>query len=1498
MPAGYSYPAFFMSKSLLHLKNQKNAMNRILSQLKFFLIIICSTFLLKAQKGKDGAANITAANTVVNSYYVVTASVIAGTNSVSVSSNTGLSPGDLVMLIQMQGALVNAGKDSIFPDFNSSIPTNPSFGAITNYNNCGNYEFQQIRNLPDNTTVVFDCPIKNNYNHFGKVQLVKVPRYSSLIVSGTGNIVPSAWNGTIGGVVAIEVSGNATLNASPSIDASGLGFRGGQRLNFNIPYVGGGNKWGSLLYSEGGMKGESIAGDTNRYKVYSAMYCRGAMANGGGGGNTHNAGGGGGANGGNVAAYTGSGVPISGYNTAWNLESPGFASTSSSGGGRGGYSFSSSNQNPNSVAPGNSSWGGDNRRIVGGMGGRPLDYSIDRLFMGGGGGAGHGNNSLASSGGNGGGIIYLIIDGNLTGSGTILSNGANAANTTQSCSDNDGAGGGGGGGAIVLNVGGSISLSNPQPLQARGGNGGNVAFNCFFSNAQSYGPGGGGGGGYIASNQTLPPLSVAGGTNGVHTGNNNLIQQNFPPNGATMGGTGSTGTVSSFPVISYTNATVCVNNSATLTAISGTNSILWYNTLTGGTSLFTGTSYVTPVFSSPGTYTYYAGSCPGIYRQPVIVTVLNVPTVTVNSPTLCSGQQVTLTASGATSYSWNTGATTPTIVVSPASTTQYTVSGTTSGCTSSTVSTVQVSPTPTVNTTSATVCMGQTATLTASGAASYTWNTGSNSFSISVNPTVNTTYTVTGSNGTCTSQATAQVTVNPNPTITVNSAAICSGNSATLTASGASSYTWSTGSGGSSVVVTPTASSQYTVWGSSGTCSSSSTATVSIIPGPTLTINPLQICMGQSGTLVATGATSYTWNTGANSSSISVNPTVNTTYTLIGSNGTCTSQVTSQVTVNPNPTITVNSATVCSGSNATLVASGASSYTWSTGSGGSSVVVNPTTQTVYTVSGSNSFGCNSSATATVNITSSPTLALNATLFSLCGNQQATIVASSNYTNFNWSTGSTNSFIIVNTAGVYQVTVSSPCGSSVQSATVTTGNAPVFTIVPSSSLLCTGQTITLSTTGSSGTLQWSNGSGSSSITINQSGIYTATLSNACGSATQSIAINDGPSTSLNIISSSPTLCAGDQVTVTANGTGTINWSTGANNTSSIIVNTQGVYTASLSNYCGTAVQQITLYPGPSPDVTIAATSTAICNNGASTLTAFGNAPASYSWAGISSGATLVVTSPGTYSAIAYNNCGVSMATIQISQPAAPLLTVTPSSTILCSGGQVTLIANGLNGNNSYTWNTTPSSSNTFVVTTPGNYSVTYGNACGTITQTIDIVPSAVSASISANPSSGYPPLVVSFSNFSSGNVTNVWNLGNGNTSTLNIPPGQQYTSPGIYTITLLVSDANGCTSVASVTIEVLDTPFGIIPELVTPDGDGKNDVFEIKGIEKYPNNEIEIYNRWGNLVYKKSGYKNEWDGRPNVTSMGKDRLPSATYFYILKLNDASQTIYKGFVVLMY
>jgi gliding motility-associated-like protein len=1471
---------------------------------RIFKIVFLFPVLIFSQKGKDGAANISVANTTVNSYYVVTADALAGSNSVAVSSNAGLAVGDLVMIIQMQGALVNAGKDSIFPDFNSSIPTNTTHGAITNYNNSGNYELHQISQLPNNTTVIFDCSLQKNYLHLAKVQLVKIPRYSSLIVSAPGNIVPAAWNGTTGGVVAIEVSGNATLNAMPSIDASGRGFRGGWRITFNLPGIYGGNKWGSLLYNEGGMKGESIAGDTTRYKVYSSMYGRGAMANGGGGGCTHNAGGGGGANGGLLSIYSGSGIPVSGYNNAWNLESPGFASHVSSGGGRGGYSFSSNNQNPNTTAPGNTSWGGDNRRIVGGLGGRPLDYSVERLFAGGGGGAGHGNNSQASSGGNGGGIVFLIIDGNLTGSGTILSNGSNAPNTTTGCSENDGAGGGGGGGCIVLKIGGTVSMTAATPISARGGNGGNVQFNCFISNSQSYGPGAGGGGGFVGSNIPLAiTIDLSGGSNGVVTGNNNSIQQNFPPNGATQGGAGSSAfTLSPLPVISYTNATVCVGSSATLTATASTNNIFWYNTITGGTAIASGTLYNTPIFSSPGTYSFYAGSCPGIYRQLVTVSVAPSPTISVNSPTICNGQTATLTAGGAVSYTWSNSSNNTSVVVSPTATSQFTVSGTNAqGCLASAVSTVNVNAGPSLTVNTAQICPGQTATLTASGASTYTWNTSSNNASITVTPSVSTQYTVIGSALGCTSQAVTQVTVNPNPTITVNSPTICIGNSATLTAGGANTYTWSTSSNNSSIAVSPTTTTQYTVTGTSAQgCSASAISTVNVNAGPSLTVSNLQICSGKSGTLFASGALSYTWNTSSNSPSIVVNPTINTTYTVIGSNGTCTSQAIRQVTVHPLPTITVNSPTVCSGQSATLLASGASTYTWSTSSTGNSIVLSPTVQSIITVTGTSSNGCNAATSSTVFVLPQPTLSLNANQFNLCGSQQATIIASSNYTNFVWSNASTSSSIVVSTAGVYQVTVNSVCGSSVQSATVTTGSAPVLTIVPSSSFLCAGQNVTLTTAGSTGTFVWSNASNASSIVVNQTGVYSVTLTNACGSVTQQISLNDGPSTSLNLSTTSNSICAGDQATLTAIGNGSINWSTGAMNTNSIVINTPSVYSATLSNICGTSIQQITVSPVAPPDIQISASPSAICSGGSSTLIAFGIAPASYSWTGISSQPSIVINATGIYSAVAFNNCGTSLATIQIVPQPQASLSVSATTTVLCPGEQTTITANGVNGNNTYTWSSSPTNTtNQLIIGTPGVYTVTYGNQCGSVSETIQIILSNVQASFSLSPNSGMPPLTVNFTNTSVNYISNSWDFGNGNFSPAANPSSQNYTQPGIYTITLVVSDNNGCTSIVTQTIEVLDIPFGPIPQLVSPDGDGKNDFFEIKGISKFPNNELEIYNRWGNLVYKKQGYMNEWDGRPNVNgSMGKNLLPSATYFYILKLGDSNNTTYKGFLHLVH
>ncbi len=428
-----------------------------------------------------------------------------------------------------------------------------------------------------------------------------------------------------------------------------------------------------------------------------------------------------------------------------------------------------------------------------------------------------------------------------------------------------------------------------------------------------------------------------------------------------------------------------------------TNLLINHNAISNNATPYTDAISFTPATSGVyyiGFHAYSAADQFNLYIDSIHVDLCIAPTLTLasSSASICSGQSATLTVSGATSYTWSTASNTNTIVVSPTANQTYTVTGV-NACGTATASVmINVNPVTTLSVTasSQTLCAGQTATLTASGTATtFTWSNGSNTNTAVVSPTVTQLYTVSNVNacGTLTVATTISVTPLPTATLSASSQTLCTGQSATLTASGTTtSYTWSTGSNTNSIVVTPTVSQTYTVSASNvcGTANATQSITVNAVPVLTATASNTMACSGQSLTLTATGsASTYSWSSGGNTAVTTVSAAiltattpVNSTYTVTGTNSCGSGTATVNVLVYPSPIMnaSVNTATICSGKSATLSASGSPNYTWTAVSllGPSiattaTTVVTPTTTTTYYVKGTYGGNCYGAALITVNV---------------------------------------------------------------------------------------------------------------------------------------------------------------------------------------------------------------------------------------------------------------------------------------------------------------------------------------------------------------------------------------------------------------------------------------------------------------------------------------------------------------------------------------------------
>ena len=427
--------------------------------------------------GRSGAKAVTT-STVVNSYAAIIATVATTATTITVDSAAGFSAGDLILIWQTSGLVAAVTTDL------SAVST-------------GSFEYARIKSVAGNVVTLTNPIVSLTGFAANSAQIVRVPEYTTLSISGAGSINATPWNGSKGGIVVIFANGAVTSDGLISSAQSGL--RGGILVNdpevfgcaatnapvtaglpvtgvagatFNL--LGGGAKKGEGLFTAAYSQDVSTTALGNLGTFGNANVSTGA-----GGGDCNNSGGAGGGHGG--------------------------------AGGQGGNTWANETDVAG-VTTGN--------RAVGGAGGGAITYSpLSRLSMGGGGGAGEENDDSGTAGGIGGGAVLLRVS-SLAGAGTISADGQTATNATS-----DGAGGGGAGGLIaVLSAGGATCGG----LHAIGGTGGTTG--------AGYGPGGGGAGGviFLQSGSGTCGLTVTGGPMGT---------DGTSARNATAGGVGATTTV-------------------------------------------------------------------------------------------------------------------------------------------------------------------------------------------------------------------------------------------------------------------------------------------------------------------------------------------------------------------------------------------------------------------------------------------------------------------------------------------------------------------------------------------------------------------------------------------------------------------------------------------------------------------------------------------------------------------------------------------------------------------------------------------------------------------------------------------------------------------------------------------------------------------------------------------------------------------------------------------
>ena len=740
--------------------------------------------------------------------------------------------------------------------------------------------------------------------------------------------------------------------------------------------------------------------------------------------------------------------------------------------------------------------------------------------------------------------------------------------------------------------------------------------------------------------------------------------------------------------------------------------------------------------------------------------------------------------------------------------------------------------------------------------------------------------------------------------IDASATAICNGTPVTLTApAGAASYSWNTGATTQQITASTGGTYSVTMTPVSGSaCNITLNIDITSSPLPTAIFSgtPTSICQGQTitftdaSTIVNPGTIQdWQWDFGDGISSpmgngLMAGVTGTTgTYTVpthtfntpgnfnviltVKTAAGCQSTISHPVVVTPGPTVNAGpDVTVCQGTAVTLTAGGTASInTWNNGVVNGSPFIQAPGSFNYIVTGANG-SCIAKDTMNLTVITKPTPSISTA--SYCQGSSASIDAGAGYDSYLWSNGATTqtaTFTTANNPISVTVTVSPSCSGTSQTINVTENPNIVHDSIVK---ICQGQSATIFGV-----------SHSTAGTFSQ--LNTAVT--GCDSTSNiTLVINPLPVIDAGI---SRMICTGDTITLFGSGGVSYTWNNGITNGQVFNLSATTTYTVTGTDANGcTNTDNVTISADPIP-VMNAGIDRAICLGDSTVLHATG--ATSFTW---NNGQDGVFFTPGTTATYTVTGTSISgcKGSDQVVVTVNPLPNIKAKDTTVCEGQVVALY--GIGGI-SYTWNNGVVNGVSFIPTLGATtYTVTGtdANGCVNTDNNVVTVNPFPDANVSASPISGYSPVITTFTNSSVGAGSYTWDFGDGQTASNNNLGGQEhaYSTIGEYVV-ILTANNLGCLDTAMVIITVL--PYGPLefnlPNVVTPNGDGSNDIFHLRLRNAFALN-LQVFNRWGNLMKTITNIEDDkgWNGK---TEGGTD-ADEGTYFYIYHITDMNGKMIDG------